>query len=549
MRRPILLTGLVAVLFACGGSDGGEAGDDGPAHVDPDIQLPSSKVTVQQPMDLADFEAIQADSAHLVALGADLELTRAGHLEDSSGLAVDWAEGTVPTGGRRTLVRACRDGTCTEALQILAGGQLTWELGDGSTTEAISAGRPVLLKDLTGHQIKNDTQLAVGALSTAAGALSLDKDALPQMDFEHRRFVALNTFGPLFGTTLASVTNVVEAHGGFHEVVEIPYVREEAVVLALESLDALDAVVWLAQGVREETKDGWQASRTVGLTVNRGGYGDMTMTRDQLSDAADFNVAGGPGVVFLAASDSYGDGSEGQPDSGSIWSRLDDGQRILVGVEGHADVERMLKAATTFFDLFFSGDGTLAAAMEGANVHFQGTGSRLVTSAQDTSVTWLRRFEDIWSQVPFLPSSGQLIVPITAIPYCGPAQTPKTESHTQPFSEIEFHGAYMTGDRYKEFTDTTVDVHVRAVATGFSVGDRIMVEVWGDFDKDYTDYHGFGEGVIGAVETRDDGNYVIWFNGPAHTAPYTDGDGLECILNNPQISTTTGTMAQLVLRP
>ena len=60
----------------------------------------------------------------------------------------------------------------------------------------------------------------------------------------------------------------IKSHGGFDEVVEIPFAREESVILALEDLDAHDALIWLAQGVREERKANWsQSRRSLGPTV------------------------------------------------------------------------------------------------------------------------------------------------------------------------------------------------------------------------------------------------------------------------------------------
>ncbi len=418
-------------------------------------------------------------------------------------------------------------------------------------------GKPVLLKDLIGHDLSNGTVLTqMGGLSTAMGGLQLDSADLPATDFKTRRFVALNTFGHTFGVSLTSVTDAVKSHGGFDEIVEIPFAREQSVTLALEDLDAHDAMVWLAQGVREERKSNWTQSRTVGLTVNRGGYGDAMMSRDALAEAADFNVSGGPGIVFLAASQSYSDGSDGQPDEGSIWDKLQDGDRVVIGVKGHADVDRIILAAKAFFDIYMAGGASLADALDAGTQQLDGTGASLVSSATPedaASSTWLRRFDDIWDDLGFEATSGQLIVPITAIPYCGaPGQqrTAKLESYTQPFvNELSFDGAYIEGTRQVEFSEYAVDVTMRAMLTGFEKNDQIYVEVFGDFDKEYRAYHAWCEGVIRETNLLENGGKELQFNGPCHTTEYNDDQGQVCVLNNPQMSTTTSVMATLELVP
>ncbi|MBD90998.1 MAG: hypothetical protein CL940_11715 [Deltaproteobacteria bacterium] len=538
----------LGVLIGCG-DDGGGSGDGGASPT------PSStdKLTVQESIDLEEFDALLGEDADLAALAEGLTVESAGILEDTSGKRLTWGEAVTATGGRRTLIQAC-DGDCISVVQTISGGATSWEDASGASVTPWVVGKPVLLKDLIGHDLKNGSTLTqMGGLSTAMGGLQLDSANPPVTDFQTRRFVALNTFGDVFGLSMSTITDAVKSHGGFDEIVEIPYAREESVTIALEELDAHDAMVWLAQGVREERKANWTQSRTVGLTVNRGGYGEAMMSRDALAEAGDFNVSGGPGLVFLAASQSYSDGSEGQPDEGSIWTRLQDGDRIVVGLEGHADVDRILLAAKAFFDIYMAGNTSLADALTAGTNQLEGTGARLVSSATDESVTWLRRFDDIWDGLGFEAKSGQLIVPITAIPYCGQPggqRSPKLESYTQPFiNEITYDGAYLEGTRQVEFSEYNVDVTMRAMLTGVEKNDRIYVEVFGDFDKEYREYHAWCEGVIRDTNLLENGGKELQFNGPCHTIEYTDDLGQVCVLNNPQMSTTTSVMATLELVP
>ncbi|MEC9073322.1 MAG: hypothetical protein VX938_13110, partial [Myxococcota bacterium] len=336
------------------------------------------------------------------------------------------------------------------------------------------------------------------------------------------------------------------------EVQEISYAREADVIRELESMDGLDALVWLSQGVREEVKSGWQQSRTVGLTVNRGAFGQTLFSRDDLSAAGEYNVSAGPGVIFLAASQSHSDGTDGQPDAGSLWGRLDDGDRLVVGLSGDADVKEVLESAVAFFDVLLDGTSTLADALE-AGTAALGSGATLVSNAYEpSSVTWLEGYDQIWDTVGFTPSNVQAVIPITATPYCGAPGATKTagdEGHTQPFADVVFDGPFFEGNRVTELTGLSVDVTIRGVVTGFNEGDRVLVEVFGNFDDDYRGYHAFGEGTIREVELDDEGVYTVHFNGAAHTSPYDNSLGEECVLNNPQISTTTSVRAKLVMTP
>jgi hypothetical protein len=550
----MLLCALSLALVACGGDSGG-AGLEDPVDGGNGPIASSDKLVLQESVALENVEAMIADNADLAALAEGLVLTTAGTLEDTSGKTLTWAEGDTATGGRRTLIHACDgDDLCVDALQTISGGEATWEGADGASIEPWVFGKPILLKDLIGHDLGNATTLThMGGIKTAMGAVQLDSADLPGTDFGVRRFVALNTFGDVLGLSLEAVTDAVKSHGGFDEIVEIPYAREEAVTLALEDLDAMDAMIWLTQGVREERKSNWTQSRTVALTVNRGGYGEVKMTRDDLSEAADFNVAGGPGLVFLAGSQTYSDGSEGQPDEGSIWKRLLDDDRTVVGVKGHADVDRILLAATTFFDLYLSGGTNLGDALAAGTSELAGTGAELVSSASDESATWLRRFDDIWDELGFTPTSGMLIVPITAIPYCGEPggqRSPKEEGLTQPWiNEILFEGAYLHGTRVVQSEADPIDVTLRALLTGFEIDDPIYIEAFGDFGSKFHDYHAWCEGVIRGINLLEGGAKELQFNGLCHATEYTDDLGQICILNNPQMSTITSVKATLTLTP
>lgn len=543
-----LVVGLGAGLTlgsGCGGDEGGGDGSGGSGGgaggAGGTVSVPEAVLTVQERLEIADFEAEAAADADLAAAAADLTIVHAGVVEDSDGKTVTWGEGPDASGTIKTAVRACEGDSCSVAVQTRSQDALSWSAGS-----PMSLGRPVLLKELEGHELANKTTLSAG-IDTYEAAIELDKAALPGIDFNSRRFVAFNTFGDVFGTRLSQVTGAAKAHGGYDEVVEIQYVREDEIAAALRDLDYLDTVVWLAQGVREEVKSGGREYRTVGLTVNRGGYGETMMTRDDLSEIWDENVAGGPGLIVLAASNSYSDGTTPQPDNGSVWHRLSGTARILVGVQGHADVAQILTGTAAFVDAFLSGDKTLQESLDAGNEALEGSDARFITNAQDTSQRHLESYDALWDQAPFAPSATKINVPIYALPLCDGSMG--DEGFATAWAEITFGGAYFEGRRAPDQLPY-VDTNIRGIVTGFDVGDHVYIEAYGGMDKEqYQDFHVFGEGTIKEVETTDEGVYIMRFDGPAHAAPYTNDQGQTCILNNPVLQTTTSQLATLELTP
>lgn len=547
MMRAVLALVAVALVVTAGCGGEGDGGPDGGGGGPP---ASSATITKQQRISLDEFAALVAEDAELGALSDTLTLESAGVVEDSDAVTVVWAEGADASGATRSAVRVCTADKCTSAIQTLSGGQATWARADQSGATPVAVGRPPLLKDLVGQDLSG--------LTTISGALTqswviLDKDALPVVDFATRRFVALNTFGALQSTRTSAVTTSVKASGLFDEVATIDYAREDDVAEALGALDGLDAVLWLTQSVRQEKKDGWRESATVGLTVNRGGYGETMMDRDALAAARSENVGAGPGLIFLAASNSYGDGSASQPGSGTVWSKLDYDDRILIGVEGPVSVDQVLSAATTFFSRFLSGGATVTEAITAANGALP-EGSRLVANAPSASRRWTPTGAAVLATLPFAPSKTQLITPITAVPRCAPPGQPKQDALNAPdasaFADVTFDGLHFSGRNLTALSTYTIDTNYQGIVTGFAKGDRVLFEVWGTFNPQFQNFHAFGEGVI--VETEadaDDGTWHVRFRGLVHAAPYTNAAGEECVMNSPQLQTKTSGLSEFVFTP
>lgn len=537
--RLLIAASLSLLSFACGG--GATAPGGGGAGV---VAPPDEVLTVQERTELGDFSAL--GDTDLAAIAARLTLHAAGHVEDSAGRTVDWAEGTRADGSVAVAVRHCGDNGCVVAEQTAGPTGLAWTGLDGATLAPRPVGVPPLFKNLVSHDMADKTTLQA-ALGDAALGLSVDKAHLPNADFADRRFVALNTFGPSLGVDLSPLVEAAKSSGGFDTAEEVRYAREPDVVGALRDLDLGDGLVWVTQGVRDEAMSGGRAWRTVGLTVNQGGYGDATVDRDALTEAWDANVLSGPGLVFLAASDSYSDGTEGQPDNGSVWHRLSGSTRLLVGIEGEAPAPAVIESARAFLAAWYGDRASLMDALDAGDVALAPTGAKLRTNAPDLTTQAPVADADLWTMAPWQPSSIRLTVHVTAIPYCrtgdGPMQ-PGKEDFGTAFADVTFEGASFQG--YRASSDTTL----RGVLTGFEAGDRLAVEFFGNLNKaQFQDIHGYGEGTIQQAVVDDEGRLVLSFNGPAHTSEYTNDQGQTCILKDPQMTSTTSELSTLVLTP
>jgi hypothetical protein len=205
-----------------------------------------------------------------------------------------------------------------------------------------------------------------------------------------------------------------------------------------------------------------------------------------------------------------------------------------------------------------SGDVSLEDALQLGSIPLAGLGASLESNQLDVDLdkTWTASASSVWSSVPFYPNDAQIRIPIAATPFCvapdaapGTPRQPRDEDQAQPFTDITFDGASFSGATEAALTGVTVAVNVQGTVTGFEPGDRVFLEVWGDIDKSFRGFHGFGEGTIQEVSQGDDGVVTVGFNGTAFTTPYTNDLGESCVLNGPKIQTTTSGLAAFVLTP
>jgi riboflavin synthase len=533
----------VGLALGCPGSSSGPApANDGAGGNDPGTTYPAAALTVQEGIDLATFQAEAAADPELAAVASGLAIGLAGKLQDSDGRRVVWGEAE----GKLTALLHCDGDECVAVRQVLTGGVPSWTDAAGKTVTTRTVGRPVLLKDLEGHELKNHTTLA-GHLQARGFHTQLDPDALPEYTYASRRFVALNTFGALFGTGLSELTAWATQSGGFDEVIEVAYAREEDVAEVLGSSDALDVVVWLTQSVREMKKGDGSSWETVGVTVNRGGFGERTLDRNELGEIASGNLAGGPGVLVLVASQSYGDGSTAEPGQGSIWVKLDGLAPILIGVEGKVDIAEAVAGVKTLLREW-SGGATLEAALAKAKGSLEAASLRSNAPGQSRLPA---SSAAILASAPIAFKKAQLTVPFTAVPYCGSPATPGPEDMATAWAYVDFAAGSFTGHRVG--AGDQGETWLQGVVTGFAIGDRVYLEAWGDLEAAFQGFHGFAATTIESLTTDDATGVVsIGFKGlPAetHTTPYRNDLGATCALSNPVVSTITGHPGTLVLTP
>lgn len=548
MRIVLALCACLGVLTACGGD---ESSGEGSSEWG-ELSVPEVRVTFQEAITVDEFNVFMSEDSELASVAQGVTLVQFGRLENDHNGEVVWGEGLTTQGEPAGAVRICDAQGCSSATQAIQGGKLIWQTALGAETTMRSIGQPSLLRDLEGHDLANHTTM-VPTGSQGLG-ITMAQDDVPPIDFSTRRFVALNTFGDLLDVNLDEVTDAVRAIGGFDEVEELQYARESTVREAFRGLDNLDAVVWLSQAVRETRKAGANPEyRTVGLTANRAVYGETLFSRQDIEEIWFNTVANGPGILFLAASNSYSDGHPEQPEKSSLWRKMEDVDRILIGIKGHADTNAIVRSAAVFFDVFLRGEKSLGTAIKEANAWLAPTNAQLFSNQDDLSQTALRSYDIVWEDAPLKNPTARLTVPITGTPQCGEGdgpKSPKEEDFATAWADITFDGATFSGDRKIDTQSLQVDTHIRGVLTGFEVGDAVYIETYGDMDKtQFQNFHAFGIGRIEKAAFNDEGEYVIEFTGPAHVAEFNDADGLNCVLVSPTLATTTGVIATLVLAP
>lgn len=544
---------LALATAACGGGGGGASDEPdvtGTADVISVTKEPIPILTKQERYSEADFlSKVEADPA-LQALWNKLQqegyskLSHAGIVEQEDGVTAIWAEAfglSLPTKG---ILRHCNGDDCLAALWKRQGNDMAWEDADGAGVEPRTIGLPVLLKALEGHSFDNPTH-AMQALDVPA--------ELPDIDVSARRFYLLSSFGPLWADgalDTSGLEKLAKDSGAFDLVQKTNYVRGADIDSILLHSHPFDVFVWLGQGVREEAKTN-QVWKPVGMTVNRGVFGDELYDRNSLEDNLETNPLKGPGLMVLAGCETMGDGNGGGEWDKSLPVTLDNKARILVGFKKCGDGRYVLAATTLFFQKYFGGS-TLGDSLTAANEYLAGEESQLEmvtlpeTDLEQTFLVDVGKFWDDYTD-DGEPGDSFFNTNILVINMCED-ETGKQYQEDEFFAtawsnEISWSGPFFSGSRSNP--ENKVDFTVEGSLIRIREGAQFFFAVKGNLKPEVQGVTLYGTGLIEKIKVEEEklDEFIIQFKGQGYASAYVNAAGHQCVMQPPFLVTTTGELS------
>jgi hypothetical protein len=523
-----------------GGGDGGEGGttEGGEGAEDTWPELPPTSLVAASHLSVDDALAAAAggclDDAVKTAGGTPVA---AGRTEGSSQIEALWVA-AESGGSEKAAVQVCVEGSCSCAVVEFseAGASATPTGGTDGALHVV--GRPLLAKTLTSTELSGPTELA------AASGTLLD-GALPSLDparFEgKRRFVVASAYGPAFGVSLAPIVQAAEQSGLFTEAREHPYVQAGHIDGYLRDLHAQDVLIWFGAGVRSDK--GATGFKPEGMTVNRGVYGDQTYDRERLQAALAPALLGGPGVLVLAGSETFGSAGLGLGAFGSqnhLIKSAGARPRVVVGFEGTVEPRAAMRAVRAL-TVALTDREALSAALASANAALQSEGSsaKMVSNLdEDDAGRYVLppAIGDYWDGEA--PASAQFVgnVLIGASTQCTPegggASYNPVEKSVQFFADVTFDGPFFSGSKSEE----DADFEVFGVLGGLHQGGQLRFWVRGSRD-DVHDITVLGDGRFCADGecsgdvTPDSGfgpGNKLYFAGPADGSAFELESGDTC---------------------
>lgn len=537
------------LVVSCGGGGGDADESDVVAAVDGFSvkKDPMPLVNKQERYSEADFlSKVEADPA-LQALWSKLQqdgytkLTHAGITEQDDGVAVIWAEAYGTSLPIKGMARHCNGDDCLAALWKRQGNDVAWEDVDGGSLEPRTIGLPVLLKALEGHSFDNPTH-SVQALDVP--------EQLPEIDVTKRRFYLVSSMGPLWAQgalDTSDLEKLAKDAGAFDEVEKTNYVRGAEMDTILLHSHPFDVLVWLGLGVREEAKTN-QVWKPIGMTVNRGVFGDELYDRDQIADKLDTNPLKGPGLMVLAACESMGDGNGGGEWDKSLPVTLDNKARVLVGFKKCGDGRDILAATQLFFQSYFGG-ATLGDSLVAANSYLAGEESDLemVTLPEtDLEQTFLVDLDSFWDAYTDAgtPGDSLFIANILVINMCEDEagnQYQEDEFFVPTWSdEVSWSGPFFSGARVS--SENKVDFELEGALIRIQEGAQFFFSVKGSLKSKVQGVTLYGTGLIENIKVEEEklNEFIIQFKGQGHASAYTNAEGHSCVMQPPLLVSTTG---------
>ena len=516
-----------------GGSTGG--GTTGGGSTGDGFDIPENTTVEQRALTTAEWDLVVAQDEGLgqsvtdaAAAGFSDPIAR-GMLKDSNDAVVEWAIYQNPSDAKeRILAKGCDGaGTCRSGRLAPDG---SFRLADGTDDEPLLKVAPAMLKNLDGKDHTGPTKIAA----------ALTKDEVPVVDLKTRKFVIANAFGPLYGIDLAGWKAVAESTGAFNQVDLHNYVSSAQVANELHTGSPFNALVWIGAAVRESLGPD---HKTVGLTTNRGVYGDETFTATRVKELLAENPFGGPSLVVLVAPESRGDGSGQQDKNLSIFKEFSDAEsgRVVVGFQGHAAPAELLGGAQIFLVAYFGGK-SLADSLTEANTWLEekGLATTLVSSRDSVAseIFFSGPLDSLWEggeSPKAVRSTHFLNITNKCFDSSGGVYS-EDEGQANFFVDVDFDGPFFTGTRQN--ADVDLDVTVSGILLGKTPDSRIFIRIEGDLKPSMKGISVWGAGKL-KDEFDKDNPSRIFYDGTALATDYTNSVGDNCILLTPKLSGAT----------
>lgn len=559
MRRIVTLVALA--LVACGGDEDGSAaggadttGADTGAGADaPWPVLPTATVDRQEALSEGDLaKAPSCFAATRAAAEAQgFKTFVAAGVTAAGAVEVTWAE--LSGTGTRVVVARC-EGECVCAIGRREGGRAVFEDAAGAPVDLAPVGRPALAKTLTTTALDSPTKL-----DTKTGALLESPPPIEPARFKgKRRLIVASAFGDAFGADWSAVVKAGTASGAFTVVEERPYITAAELDTLMDELHGLDVLVWFGHGVRVDK--GTSGHKPEGMTVNRGLFGDETYDRERLKAALARAPLGGPGLIVLAGSETFGSAAKGlQPFTALEHLARAAGTRgnAVVGFRGSVGAEDAMLAVRALLDGWLGGK-PLAEAISGANAGLsdQGSPALLETNLDATEAgayTLLPSLASTWGDAA--PSGGQYVgyLLISGSSKCGDAAL--TEQTVQFFADITFDGPFFHGSKKGD----GVDIEVFGLLEHLRPGARFEVIMRGSpnelvngitvlGDARFCVPGGCGGGAAAASAYKPGGGNMT-FTGTADASEFKNATGETCRLTKPTLTQKGGKPGWIILNP
>lgn len=549
------------VLLACGvlsaGCGGDDAGDDGKAKV-------TIKRAVQRPLSEADWKAVVADSAPLGTLAGNVgqAFQAAGVIEGGDGRRLEWAEYADDQQAARdkvvALFRSCDSkGTCVvgQGSHTATGVVLADHTGKSLTT--LDLGEAVLHKTLKNHNLeKSETVLRLDLKRKHIVDRDLADLYVSKVTTGKRRLVLLSAYGTSVGVPLKKLTTEIEKAGIFDEVRVIEFARRRDLQVLLPSMTPQDVLVWFGAGVLEPFSD--KASKSVGMTLSRGVFGDELVHRNHVDKLLEAPVLGGPGLVLLVGSNSLTKDHKEQ--TGLMAEYLHEATyRPVVGFDGKLTPTTAEAGAVAMLTALFAGE-TLSAAMTAANTASKATTTTMLTDDQAKLWRLPVAKAKFWDSAP---KSATLKLYFKNSPKCvvlpsgskcteqgfktGAAVPPEklTAAHVVFSCDVTFDGPWLSCSAKN--TATGADFTLSGVMTGTNEGDYILVTASGAPSKKMVGVTAIGAGLI-EKSSDANGTLTIQFGGEAAGSTWIDGSGNCCIAVTPLLTGNQSQRSVLIVK-